>query len=98
MVMNQHGLPGTTRQTPSDVSYIADSVLLFHTFEFAGALHRAISVYKRREGPHEGTLRELRFGTEGVTVGEPLKDFHGIFTGSPTYRGERLPFAEGEEE
>jgi len=98
MVMNQHGLPGTPRQTPFDVSYIADSVLLFHTFEFAGALHRAISVYKRREGPHEDTLRELRFGPDGVTVGRPLKDFQGIVTGSPVYLGQQLPHGEDEEE
>ncbi|MBN2292216.1 MAG: AAA family ATPase [Pirellulales bacterium] len=91
MVMTQHGLPGISRHTPFDLSYIADSVLLFQTFEYAGELHKAISVYKRRYGAHEPTLRELCFGAQGIQIGEPLRQFQGIVTGTPSYTGERLP-------
>src|SRR5690606_12918821 len=75
LVMTQHGLPGSVHHTPFDISYIADSVLLFHMFEFEGELRKAISVYKRRGGPHESTIRELRFGPEGISVGNPLTTF-----------------------
>lgn len=97
MVMNQHGLPGDNRHTPLDISYIADTVLLFHSFEFAGELRKALSVYKRREGPHEATLRELGFGPDGIRIGEALRNFRGITTGTPDYTGERLLGTPGEE-
>ncbi len=91
MVMAQHGLVGSARRTPFDLSYIADNVLLFHAFEYAGELRKAISVYKRRGGAHEAALRELQFGPEGIRIGEPLRKFHGILTGTPRYLGETLP-------
>jgi len=91
MVMAQHGLPGTPRQSPFDLSYIADAVLLLHAFEHAGEIRKAISVYKRRGGDHERTLRELQFGREGIRIGEPLRQFHGIMTGTPTFTGGALP-------
>jgi circadian clock protein KaiC len=91
LVMTQHGLPGHSLRTAFDMSYIADSVLLFHIFEHEGALRKAISVYKRRGGPHEQTIRELQFGPDGIRVGEPLKAFQGIITGVPTFRGDVMP-------
>jgi circadian clock protein KaiC len=91
MVMTQHGLPGTPRHTPFDLSYIADSVLLFHSFEYGGELRKAISVYKRRAGAHEGALRELQFGPTGIRIGEPLRQFQGVLTGTPVFLGEVLP-------
>ncbi|MFO8175304.1 MAG: hypothetical protein R6T96_13535, partial [Longimicrobiales bacterium] len=94
MIMTQHGLPGTLRHAPFDISYIADSVLLFHSFEFAGELRKAISVYKRRGGGHEKSLREIRLGADGVTLGEPLRRFQGITTGTPRFFGGNLPDAE----
>ncbi len=88
LVMAQHGLPGTPRQAPFDLSYISDSVLLFHTFEYGGELRKAISMYKRRGGAHEATLRELTFGPQGVQIGEPLRQFRGVLTGSAELVGE----------
>ena len=80
----QHGLIGTGMQSPVDASYLADSVILLRYFETAGELRRAISVVKKRSGPHEATLREMRLGAGGVWVGEPLTEFHGVLTGTPT--------------
>jgi circadian clock protein KaiC len=82
LVMAQHGLPGTLRHAPFDLSYIADSVLLFHLFESAGELRKAISVYKRRSGSHEPTLRPLQLGPQGISIGDPLRQFSGILTGT----------------
>lgn len=91
LVMTQHGLPGSTPHRNVDISYIADSVLLFHMFEHGGKLHKAISVYKRRGGPHEQTIRALHLGPDGIRLGEPLTEFHGILTGIPLFTGESLP-------
>jgi circadian clock protein KaiC len=70
-----------------DVSYIADTVLLFRYFEAAGAVRNAISVIKKRTGGHERTIRELQLSPRGINVGRALDDFHGVLTGVPVFRG-----------
>jgi circadian clock protein KaiC len=70
-----------------DVSYLADTVLLFRYFEAAGEIKQALSVFKKRTGEHERTLRELKITAKGVTVGESLREFRGVMTGVPAYEG-----------
>jgi circadian clock protein KaiC len=84
LTMAQHGMLGSTTNAPVDVSYIADSVLLFRYYEAQGAIHKALSVVKKRSGSHESSIRELSFSSSGIRVGEPLTDFHGVLTGAPT--------------
>ncbi|HEU4477466.1 MAG TPA: hypothetical protein VFR80_03050, partial [Pyrinomonadaceae bacterium] len=69
------------------VSYLADGVVMIRYFEALGAIHRAISVVKKRTGSHESTIRELNITTGGIKVGRPLKDFKGVLTGVPIYDG-----------
>lgn len=83
MTMAQHGLVGTDTQSPLDVSYLADAVLLFRYFEVAGRVRKALSVVKKRSGWHETTIRELLLGKGGVRVGPPLEQFQGVLTGRP---------------
>ena len=83
MVVAQHGLMGASMQTPVDTSYLADSVVLLRYFEYAGEVRKAVSVVKKRSGSHEGTIRELYFDSNGIHLGEPLRRFRGILTGSP---------------
>jgi circadian clock protein KaiC len=75
-------------QTPVDVSYLADSVLLFRYFEYSGEIHQALSVIKKRSGSHERSIRELKFSQSGIAVGEPLRQFERILTGVPQFTGE----------
>lgn len=84
LVMTQHGLPGTPHYTPIDLSYVADSVLLFHMYEYRGELRKSLSLYKRRSGPHSPSIRQLRFGERGIEIGPVLREFRGILTGVPT--------------
>ena len=86
-VIAQHGLPGGPASSPVDISFLADNVVLLRFFEFAGAVRQAISVLKKRGGRHERQLREISLGPEGMKLGEPLTQFHGVFTGVPTYIG-----------
>jgi circadian clock protein KaiC len=83
MVVAQHGLVGTSMQSPVDASYLADSVVIFRYFEYAGKVKKAISVMKKRSGAHEESIRELRFDKTGIHLSEPLSQFRGILTGSP---------------
>jgi circadian clock protein KaiC len=86
MVMAQHGLVGVV-ESPIDLSYLSDAVLLLRFFEAQGTVRKAISVLKKRVGTHEDTIRELRLTAQGLQVGEPLTDFQGIMSGIPTYVG-----------
>jgi circadian clock protein KaiC len=72
-----------------DVTYIADTVIIARFFEYGGRIRRALSVVKRRRGPHENWIREFRISSQGIDVGEPLRTFRGLFTGSPVFTGER---------
>jgi len=88
IVVAQHGmLFSSSHGSEFDVSYLADTVILFRYFEAKGAVSQAISVFKKRTGPHERTIRELSIDERGVHVGEPLRQFRGIMTGVPQYEG-----------
>ena len=87
MVLAQYGLLGAAMSSPTDVSYLADNVLLLRYFEAIGEVRQAISVVKRRSGPHERSIRELRMSTGQLTIGAPLTNFTGVLTGTPEYEG-----------
>lgn len=88
IVVAQHGMLASSAVAGDvDVSYLADTVLLFRYFEAAGEVKQALSVFKKRTGPHLRTIHELRITEEGVQVGEPLRQFRGIMTGVPIYQG-----------
>lgn len=85
--VTQAGMVGGSVQSPIDTTYLADNVILFRYFEARGHVRRAISVVKKRSGPHELSIREMRMGASGIEVGPPLTEFEGILTGVPSYVG-----------
>jgi len=85
LIVAQHGVVGQNMQTPVDTSYVADAVILFRFFEAQGLVRQAISVVKKRIGDHERAIREYSLSHQGITVGAPLRDFHGILTGTPHF-------------
>jgi circadian clock protein KaiC len=91
LVMAQQGILGAAMPVPLDISYIADTVVLLRFFEASGAVHRAISVVKKRTGPHESTIRELQIGPDRLRVGAALTHFQGVLTGVPSFTGGMLP-------
>jgi circadian clock protein KaiC len=97
LVLAQHGLVGQM-QTPVDLTYLSDNVLLLRFFEADGELRRAISVLKKRTGGHEPTIREYRIDKAGIRVGEPLRQFSGILTGVPKYSGRAETLLESRED
>jgi circadian clock protein KaiC len=94
MILGQHGLVGEIR-SDVDLSYLADTVLLLRFFEADGEVRKAISVVKTRTTDHERTIREFRVDRHGLSIGAPLRAFHGILTGVPTYRGAAAPLMDG---
>lgn len=95
LTVAQHGLVGDMK-SPVDVTYLADTVILLRYFEALGRVRRAISVVKKRTGMHEDTIREYRIGKNGLTIGNPLTNFHGVLRGVPTMIGQGDPLMEPE--
>ncbi len=87
MTVAQHGLVGEMK-SPVDVTYLADTVIMLRYFEAAGKVRRAVSVIKKRTGPHEATIREYVIDQRGLTVGEALSQFQGVLRGVPAFMGE----------
>lgn len=90
LVLAQHGLVGPM-DTPLDISYLSDAVLMLRYFEVGGTVRRALSVVKKRSGNHEHTIREFRLTSAGITLGPPLTEFSGIFSGNPRFTGTATP-------
>ena len=82
LTVAQHGLVGDMK-APVDVTYLADTVILLRYFEARGRVRRAISVIKKRTSAHEDTIREYRIDNRGITLGDPLMNFHGVLRGVP---------------
>src|SRR5581483_5565371 len=87
LVLAQVGVIGNI-QTPADVSYLADNIMVLRYFEAHGAVRQAISMIKKRSGPHEHTIRELRLEPGRISVGEPLSTFQGVLSGIPALVGQ----------
>ena len=85
LVAAHHGLIGSQMNTPVDVSYLADAVILLRYFEARGEVRQAISVIKKRGSRHERTLREFTLEGGRLAIGAPLREFRGVLTGVPVY-------------
>jgi circadian clock protein KaiC len=97
VVVAQHGLVGQAMSVPVDLSYIADAIVSLRFFEADGEVRKAISVVKKRTGPHENSIRELMMGPGRIQVGDPLKEFRGVLTGVPQYTGTTEPLLTDDE-
>jgi circadian clock protein KaiC len=84
MVLAQQGLMGHM-QSAVDLTYLADTVVIFRFFEERGGVKQALSVIKKRSGNHERTIREMKIGKNGIEVGQPLTNLQGILTGVPSF-------------
>ena len=82
LILAQSGMVGQM-QSPVDLTYLSDAVLLLRFFEARGEIRRAVSMLKKRTGPHEATIRELMIDTGGLRVGPKLEGFRGVLTGVP---------------
>ncbi len=86
MILAQHGMLGPMGG-PVDVSSLADTVVLTRFFEAHGSVNKAISVIKKRSGPHETAIREFAMSEQRVRVGPALSAFEGVLTGVPRFVG-----------
>ncbi len=85
LVVTQPGLVGNDITTPVNASYLVDSVVMLRYFERSGQVRKAISVLKKRNGPHQRDIRELHLGEPGekLSIGEALEGLEGVLRGTP---------------
>src|SRR6266496_3407007 len=95
LILAQHGLAAAA-EAPVDLSYLSDTVASLRYFEASGEVKQCIAVVKKRSGHHEKTIREFKLiRGKGIVVSEPLKDFQGVLTGVPMFRGSQKQMMEG---
>lgn len=95
LLLANHGLIGHM-STSIDLTYLSDSVVLLRYFEADGRIRRAVSIVKKRTGPHEDSIREFTLSSDGVKVGEPLAQFSGVLSGTPRFEGNRASLMNGD--
>jgi circadian clock protein KaiC len=88
LLLAQAGVFGGSARSTVDLSYLADTVVLFRSFEARGAVRKAISVVKKRYGAHETTIREFLLEPGHIRVGPVLHEFEGVLTGTPHFTGQ----------
>jgi len=95
LVLAQHGLAAAA-EAPVDLSYLSDTVVNLRYFEAYGEVKQAIAVVKKRSGGHEKSIREFKLMSgKGIVIGEPLKQFQGVLTGVPVFRGSEKQILKG---
>ncbi|MFP5340737.1 MAG: ATPase domain-containing protein, partial [Gammaproteobacteria bacterium] len=87
LVLAQQGVINPA-DTPVDISYLSDALIMQRYFEHKGTIRRALSVVKKRSGWHENTVREYRLCADGIHVGPALSGLDGILSSAPQYTGD----------
>jgi circadian clock protein KaiC len=72
---------GEFSPTEHHISYLADNIIFLRYLEVDGRLEKAIGVLKMRYGDFDNSLRELRISGDGIAIGGPLSEYHGLLTG-----------------
>jgi len=85
LILSQSGGVGEVI-SPVDVSYLADGIIVLRFYEAACEIRKAITMLKKRTGPHETTIRDFQIDTDGVKLGQPLRHIQGVLTGTPQHQ------------
>jgi circadian clock protein KaiC len=89
LILAQQGWAGAA-EVPVNLSYLSDTVVSLRYFEAYGEVKQAIAVVKKRSGLHEKSIREFKLVQgKGIVIGAPLKQFQGVLSGVPVFRGSK---------
>lgn len=82
LILSQSGGVGTVT-SPVDVSYLADGIIALRFYEAAGEIRKAITMLKKRTGPHETAIRDFQIDTDGIKLGQALCHIQGVLSDTP---------------
>ena len=84
LVSETPNITGEFITTNLHASYLADNIIFLRYMEVTGELKKSIGILKKRMSDFERSIRELNITAEGIKVGKPLRNLHGILSGVPT--------------
>lgn len=74
----------TLQFSPHGIAFLSDAIIMQRYLEIRGQLKRLIAVVKVRGSQHSKDLRQYEIGPDAkMVVGEPLRGYEGLLTGSP---------------
>ncbi len=78
------------RFSPQGIAFLTDAIIIQRYIEIDGQLRRAMAVAKLRASQHSKDLHEYEIGPDGgIVLGQVLKGYQGLLTGSPARSGDR---------
>lgn len=66
------------------ISFLTDDIIRMRYVEIEGQLRKIMMVVKMRGGAHSSDIREYRITSDGIEIGERLKEYSKLITGIPT--------------
>lgn len=73
---------GATEVTDKNLSSLADGIILLRYVEIGSQVYRGITILKMRGTGHDHQIREYTIDNQGLQVGPPFQQVHGVLTGS----------------
>ena len=80
--------------SPNVISFLADDIVLLRYVEIAGEIRKALVVIKTRGSDHSAEIHAYEITANGIVIGESLREYRGILSGSAERRAipeERFP-------
>jgi len=71
--------------SPHAISFLTDDIIRLRYVEIEGQLRKILVVVKMRGGNHSKDICEYEITSEGMEIGQRLKDYRGLITGVPEY-------------
>jgi circadian clock protein KaiC len=69
--------------SPHGTAFLTDGIILQRYVELEGQLKRLMTVVKLRGSPHSKQLKLYEITDDGLIIGEELKGYEGLMTGTP---------------
>jgi len=71
------------RFSPHGTAFLTDAIIMQRYIELNGQLQRIMAVVKVRGSAHSKDLRAFEITDEGIVMGDALRRYDGLLTGSP---------------
>ena len=81
------------------ISFLTDDIIRMRYVEMDGQLRKIMMVLKMRGGAHSNDIREYKITSDGIVLGERLRDFAPLITGIPgrvNRSSDEIPNKEGQ--
>lgn len=85
LVVAQTGLTSLQMESPIDLSYLVDTVVILKYYQRDAEIRRLISVFKKRPGHHEHIAREMLMGPERFNVGDRIDNIADLLAAFPQH-------------